>query len=195
MLPSNRKLFSKWRLSKRSTVLRRCGPAHCVEEPSPVSSRTGANRATRDLMATHMHTSVAILAQVGIQQAPGLSCRCICHLGNPIKTRFESGFCLRCTSHGPCRLSSYHQVWEIWLHWILSGLCGGIWVFSWEEASHVQDLWENIPATARHSLRLLTCQKWEEKGKQESHLLSRHVSPQSKRLSRHVSEIKRGLLE
>ena len=104
--------------------------------------------------------SVAILAQVGIQ-APGLSFRCICHLGNPIKTRSESGvfFCLLCTSHGPCCLSPYHQVWEIWLYWILSALCGGIWVYSWEEASHVQDLWENIPTTERHSLRLLTCQK------------------------------------
>ena len=40
--------------------------------------------------------SVAILAQVGIQ-APGLSFPCICHLGNPIKTRFESGFCLLCS--------------------------------------------------------------------------------------------------
>ena len=40
--------------------------------------------------------SVAILAQVGIQ-APGFSFRCICHLGNPIKTRFESGFGLLCT--------------------------------------------------------------------------------------------------
>ena len=45
-------------------------------------------------------TSVAILAQVRIQ-ALGLSFRCICHLGKPIKTRSESGFCLLCTSHGP----------------------------------------------------------------------------------------------
>ena len=42
--------------------------------------------------------SVAILAQVGIQ-APDVSFRCICHLGNSIKTRFESGFCVLCTSH------------------------------------------------------------------------------------------------
>ena len=48
--------------------------------------------------------SVAILGHVGIQ-APGLSFLCICHPGNPIKTRFESGFCFLCTSHGPvdCR--------------------------------------------------------------------------------------------
>ena len=38
-------------------------------------------------------------------------------------------------------------------------LCGGIWVYGWEEASHVQDLWENFPAAQRHSLRLLACQK------------------------------------
>ena len=42
-------------------------------------------------------------------QALGLSFRCICHPGNPIKTRFESGFCLLCTSHGPCCLPSYYQ--------------------------------------------------------------------------------------
>ena len=53
---------------------------------------------------------------------PGLSFRCICHLGNPIKTRFESGFCLLCTSHDPCCLSPYHQVWEIWLYRIVSAL-------------------------------------------------------------------------
>ena len=34
-----------------------------------------------------LQKSVAILAQ-----APGLSFRCICHLSNPIMTRFESGF-------------------------------------------------------------------------------------------------------
>ena len=33
----------------------------------------------------------AILAQVGVQ-APGLSFRCICHLGNSIRTRFEVRF-------------------------------------------------------------------------------------------------------
>ena len=84
---------------------------------------------------------------------PSLSFRCICHLGNPIS------FFLLCTSHGPCCLSPYHQVWEIWLYWILSALCGGIWVYRWEEASHVQDLWENTPATQCHSLRLPTCRK------------------------------------
>ena len=66
------------------------------------------------------------LAQVGIQ-APGLCFRCICHLGNPIKTRFESGFCLLCTSHGPCCLSPHHQVWEDWLYWFVSALRGGLW--------------------------------------------------------------------
>ena len=101
-----------------------------------------------------MKLSVAILAQVGIQ-APGLSFRCICHLGNPIKTRFESGFCLLCTSHGTSCLSPYHQVWEIWLYWILSALCGGRWVQSGEEAGYVQNLWEDFPAPERHSVRLL----------------------------------------
>ena len=43
--------------------------------------------------------------------------------------------------------------------WILSALCGGMWVHSWEEASHVRDLQENIPATERRSLRSLACQK------------------------------------
>ena len=102
--------------------------------------------------------SVAILAQVGIQ-APGLSFRCICHLGIPIKTRFESGFCLLCTSHGPCCLSPYHQVWEIWLYWIVSALCGGIWIQSWEEASYVQSLWEDFPAAERHIGRFLPRQE------------------------------------
>ena len=48
--------------------------------------------------------SAAILAQVGIQ-APGLSFRCICHLGKPIKTRFESGFvcCVHRMSPVACR--------------------------------------------------------------------------------------------
>ena len=102
--------------------------------------------------------SVAVLAQVGIQD-PGLSFRCICHLGKPIKTRFESGFCLLCTSHDPCRLSPYHQVWEIWLYRIVSALCGGIWIQSWEEASYVQSLWEDFPAPERHTVRLFPRQK------------------------------------
>ena len=59
--------------------------------------------------AIHEQLSVAILAQVGIQ-APGLSFRCICHPGNPTKTRFESGFCVLCTSHCPCCLSPNRQV-------------------------------------------------------------------------------------
>ena len=46
----------------------------------------------RNVPSSSRMWSVAILAHVGIQ-APGLSFRCICHLGNPIKTRFESGFC------------------------------------------------------------------------------------------------------
>ena len=37
----------------------------------------------------------------------------------------------RGTSHGPCCLSPYHQVWYFWLYWVLSALCGGIWVQSW----------------------------------------------------------------
>ena len=39
--------------------------------------------------------SVALFGEVGIH-ASGLSFRCICHPGNPIKTRSESGFCLLC---------------------------------------------------------------------------------------------------
>ena len=88
-------------------------------------------------IGTSKSRSLAVLVQVGIQ-VPGWSSCCICHLGNTSKSRFESGFCLLCTSHGPCCLSPCHQVWEIWLYQILSGLCGGMWVHSWEEASHVQ---------------------------------------------------------
>ena len=97
--------------------------------------------------------SGAILAQVGIQ-APQLEFPL--HLPSRQPHQF---FFLLCTSHGPCCLSPYHHVWEIWLYWILSALCGGIWVYRWEEASHVQDLWENTPATECHSLRLPTCRK------------------------------------
>ena len=43
-------------------------------------------------------------------QAPGLSFRCICHLG----------------------------------YRIVSALCGGIWIQSWEEASYVQSLWGKL---------------------------------------------------
>ena len=86
-----------------------------------------------------------MLAIVGIQVC-GLSFRCIGHL--------ESGFCLLCTSHGSRCLSPNHQVWKDLLHIFVSAFCGGIWIQSWEEASHVQDLCEDFPAFQRHSVRL-----------------------------------------
>ena len=115
------------------------------------------------------------LAQVGIQ-APGLSFRCICHLGNPIKTRFESGFCLLCTSHGPCCLLPYHQVWEIRLHRSVSALCGGIWIQSWEEASYAQSLWENFPAAERHIGRFLPRPVTSRRSRNTSPAMSRRSS-------------------
>ena len=115
-------------------------------------------------------------AQVGIQ-APRLSYRCICHLGNPMKTRFESGFCLLCSLHGPCCLSPFDQVWEIWLYWILSALCGGIWYTAGKKPATCRTCGKTFP---RPNVTL----KVRGKGRQESQLLSRHVS-----------EVKRGLLE
>ena len=82
----------------------------------------------------------------------------------------------------PCCLSPCLRVWEIWLYWILSALCGGIWVYSWEGASHVQDMRENIPATERHSLTLLTCQSVRKKGNR-----IRNSSPAMSRRSRNAS--------
>ena len=75
--------------------------------------------------------SLAVRSHFGSSRdpSPGLSFRCMCHRGNPIKTLSSQVFCLLCTSHGPCCLSPYHRLWEIWLYWILSALCGGIWVF------------------------------------------------------------------
>ena len=101
----------------------------------------------------------------------------------PPSRLFESGFCLLCTSHGPCCLSPYHQVWEIRLYRILSALCGGIWIQSWEEASYVQSLWEDFSAAERHIGRFLTRQEWQEKGKQQSERLSGHVSTQPKHVT------------
>ena len=43
---------------------------------------------------------------------------------------------------------------ELWLHRIVSALCGGIWIQSREEASYVQSLWEDFPASERHTVRL-----------------------------------------
>ena len=100
--------------------------------------------------------SVAILAQVGIQ-APGLSFRCLCHLGNPIKTRFESGFCLLCTSHGTCCLFSSSvgnlvvpdRVRSLW--WNMDTKLGG----SKLRAEPVED----FPAAERHIGRFLPRQE------------------------------------
>ena len=94
--------------------------------------------------ALHEQLSVAILAQVGIQ-APGLNFRCICHPGNPIKTRFESGFCLLCTSHCPCCLSPNRQVERLVVLVRVRSLWW-IWVQRWEEASQLQVPWEDLPA-------------------------------------------------
>ena len=86
--------------------------------------------------------SCRVCSHVGPSRDPGcgLSFRCTRHLGNPIKIRLESGYCLLCTSHGPCCLSSNHQVPKDWVPRIVSALCGGIWADSWERDSHVQDL-------------------------------------------------------
>ena len=53
------KLFSRWRLSKRGTDLRHCGPHHRAGEPSSANNtptRPLANRAIGDLMATQILT-------------------------------------------------------------------------------------------------------------------------------------------
>ena len=111
-----------------------------------------------------VRASISALAQVVIQ-APGLSFRCICHPVNPIKTRCESGFCLLCTSHGPCCVSTSHQVRKMRVHWCVPSFSGGIWVSSWEEASHVQVLSEDFTTRQRLSLslRLLAWQGLREK--------------------------------
>ena len=103
-----------------------------------------------------MRASISALAQVVIQ-APGLSFRCICHPVNPIKTRCESGFCLLCTSHGPCCVSTSHQVRKMRVHWCVPSFSGGIWVSSWEEASHVQVLSEDFTTRQRLSLSPTSC--------------------------------------
>ena len=88
------------------------------------------------------------LAQVGIQ-AP----RCIYQLSNPLRFLFAVYIAW------PCCLSPSHQVWEGWLHRFVSAPSDGMWVQSWEEARHVQDLWEDVPAHQRHSVRLLALSK------------------------------------
>ena len=125
--------------------------------------------------------SVATLAQVGIQ-APGLSFPCICHLGNPIKTRFESGFCLLCSSHGPCCLSPYHQVCEIWLYWILSALCGGIWYTAGKKPATCRTCGRTFPRPNVTLSDFLPAKSERKKGNR-----SRNSSPGMSRRSRNVS--------
>ena len=48
---------------------------------------------------------------------------------------------------------------KIWLYRIVSALCGGKWIQSWEEASYVQSLWEDFPAPERHTVRLFPRQE------------------------------------
>ena len=83
----------------------------------------------------------------------------------------------RCTKHGPCCWKPNHHVWYFWLLWVLSGVCGGKWVRSWEEASHMSDLWEDFPVP------------------EQSERISCHVSTQPKHFSCHVSSVKCGFLE
>ena len=93
-------------------------------------------------------------------QAPGLSFRCICPSRQPHQDLFRVRFLFAVYIAWPLLLVALSiKCWK-------SGCTGScplsvveLWVYSWEEASHVQDLWENIPAAERHSLRLLTCQK------------------------------------
>ena len=53
--------------------------------------------------------------------------------------RFRGGMLTtgRGTSHGPCCWPPKHHVWFFWLFWVLSAICGGKWVRSWEEASYM----------------------------------------------------------
>ena len=56
-----------------------------------------------------------------------------------------------------CCFSPNHQVWNDGVQWVLSFRCGGIWVHSWEWASHVRDLREIFPrpkVTLSHIPRL-----------------------------------------
>ena len=83
----------------------------------------------------------------------------------------------RCTTHGPYCWKPNHHVWYFWLFWVLSGVCGGKWVRSWEEASHMSDLWEDFPVP------------------EQSERISCHVSTQPKHLTCHVSSVKCGFLK
>ena len=120
----------------------------------------------------------AILAQRGIQ-APGLSFRSICH---PIKSRFGPGFCLLCTSHGPCCLSPCHQVWEIWLYWILSALCGGIWVAAGKKSATCRTCGKTFPRPNVTLSDFLPAKSERKKGNR-----SRNSSPALSRRSRNTS--------
>ena len=68
---------------------------------------------------------------------------------------FRVRFLFACTSHGPCCLSPYHQVWEIWLFWILFALCGGIGYTAVKKPAICRTCGKTFRATERHSLRLL----------------------------------------
>ena len=131
------------------------GQCHLQRTNSSKGGTSGGN-----LQSSHIgspHWSGAILAQVGIQ-APGLSFRCICHLGNPIKTRFESGFCLLCTSHGPCCMSPCHQVWEICVGTQYAHVgYSGVELVS--RATYISRKKRNLETVQRHSKALKKAQR------------------------------------
>ena len=83
----------------------------------------------------------------------------------------------RCTTHDPCCWKPSLHVWYFWLFWVLFGVCGGRWERSWEEASHMSDLWEDFPVP------------------EQSERLSCHVLTQPKHFTCHVSSVKCGFLE
>ena len=95
--------------------------------------------------AFHEQLSAAILAQVGIQ-APWLEFPL--HL--PSRQENQDSFRVRflCAVYiaiAPVACRPFVK-WKDWLYWFVSALCDGIWVQSWEEASQLQDLREDLPA-------------------------------------------------
>ena len=85
------------------TVLRSFGDGENGQRGSffEFASRARRRRLRRGRREFH-GLSGAILAQVGMR-APSLSFRCICHLGNHIKTRLESVACrltIKCGKNG-----------------------------------------------------------------------------------------------
>ena len=91
---------------------------------------------------------VASMAQVGIQ-APGLSSRCISHLGNPMKTRKGQHFVCCVHARGSCLVSPSHHMWKMWVYRFVPSRCGRKWVQVWEETSVLRDLCADLPASQR----------------------------------------------